>query len=93
VTLSDWDLAGPFALGTFARPGDGEPFPGLVAGGRVRDLRGDGLPAASVQGLLAHWDTVLPRLAELADAGPGPWMPVADELSGALSRFPCCASR
>jgi 2-keto-4-pentenoate hydratase/2-oxohepta-3-ene-1,7-dioic acid hydratase in catechol pathway len=78
ITLSDWDLAGPFALGTFARPGDGEPFPGLVAGDRVRDLRGDGLPAASVQGLLAHWDTVLPRLAELADAGPGPWMPVAD---------------
>jgi 2-keto-4-pentenoate hydratase/2-oxohepta-3-ene-1,7-dioic acid hydratase in catechol pathway len=78
MTLADWDLAGPFALGTFAAPGGGAPFPGLVVAGRVRDLRPDGLPATSARGLLAEWDTVLPRLAELADRGPGTWLAADD---------------
>ena len=76
MTLADWDLDGPFALGTFAAPG-GEPFPGLVAAARVRDLRGDGLPS-STRELLADWDTALPRLAELADRDQGAWLPAAE---------------
>jgi 2,4-didehydro-3-deoxy-L-rhamnonate hydrolase len=76
MSLADWDLAGPFALGTFAAPG-GEPFPGLVAPGGVRDLRADGLPS-STRELLADWDTALPRLAELADRGQGTWLPAGE---------------
>jgi 2-keto-4-pentenoate hydratase/2-oxohepta-3-ene-1,7-dioic acid hydratase in catechol pathway len=76
MTLADWDLAGPFALGTFQTPG-GDPFPGLVAGARVRDLRADGLPS-STRDLLADWDTALPRLAELADRSQGTWLPAGD---------------
>ena len=76
MTLADWDLAGPFALGTFAAPG-GEPFPGLVAAARVRDLRADGLPS-STRELLADWDTALPRLAELADRDRGAWLPAGE---------------
>ncbi|MEV6765440.1 fumarylacetoacetate hydrolase family protein [Streptomyces sp. NPDC051105] len=53
--------AGPFALGTFS---DGAAaFPGLVAGGRVRDLSG---LVASVRALVEDWATWLPRLHELA---------------------------
>jgi len=79
MTLADWDLAGPFALGTFAAPGPpgGEPFPGLVAAARVRDLRADGLPP-STRELLADWDNALPRLAELADRDQGAWLPAAE---------------
>jgi 2,4-diketo-3-deoxy-L-fuconate hydrolase len=76
MALADWDLAGPFALGTFAAPG-GEPFPGLIAAARVRDLRADGLPS-STRELLADWDTALPRLAELADRDQGAWLPAAE---------------
>jgi 2,4-diketo-3-deoxy-L-fuconate hydrolase len=76
MTLADWDLAGPFALGTFAAP-DGEPFPGLVTGARVRDLRADGLPS-STRELLADWDTALPKLAELADRSDGAWLPAGE---------------
>jgi 2-keto-4-pentenoate hydratase/2-oxohepta-3-ene-1,7-dioic acid hydratase in catechol pathway len=76
MTLADWDLAGPFAIGTFQTPG-GEPFPGLVAAARVRDLRADGLPP-STRELLADWDTALPRLAELADRDQGAWLPAGE---------------
>ena len=78
MTPADWDLAGPFGLGTFAVPPDGEPFTGLVAGGRVRDLRADGLrpPASSARALLAGWDAALPRLTELAGRGQGHWLHV-----------------
>jgi 2-keto-4-pentenoate hydratase/2-oxohepta-3-ene-1,7-dioic acid hydratase in catechol pathway len=68
---ADGELAGPFALGTFARPG-GEPFPGLVVDERIRDLRADGT-AASVRDLLADWDSTLPRLGELASQDRGSW--------------------
>ncbi len=68
---ADWELAGPFALGTFALPG-GEPFPGLVVGERIRDLRADGT-VASARDLLADWDSALPRLAELAGRNRGSW--------------------
>jgi 2,4-didehydro-3-deoxy-L-rhamnonate hydrolase len=77
MTMADWDLAGPFALGRFAA-GDGEPFPGLVAGARVRDLGADGLPS-STRELLADWDSALPRLAELAARSRGSWLR-ADEV-------------
>jgi 2-keto-4-pentenoate hydratase/2-oxohepta-3-ene-1,7-dioic acid hydratase in catechol pathway len=79
MTLADWDLAGPFALGTFTAPGPsgGEPFPGLITAARVRDLRADGLPS-STRELLADWDTALPRLAELADRDHGTWLPAAE---------------
>jgi len=80
--------AGPFALGTFARDG-GPPFAGLVAGDRVRDLRGDlggggDRPGdLTVRRLLEDWDAVLPRLGELAAStggsgtGGGTWLPLA----------------
>jgi 2-keto-4-pentenoate hydratase/2-oxohepta-3-ene-1,7-dioic acid hydratase in catechol pathway len=68
---ADGELAGPFALGTFALPG-GEPFPGLVVGERIRDLRADGT-AASARDLLADWDSALPRLGELASQDRGSW--------------------
>jgi 2-keto-4-pentenoate hydratase/2-oxohepta-3-ene-1,7-dioic acid hydratase in catechol pathway len=80
MTSADWDLAGPFGLGTFTVPGD-EPFTGLVARGRIRDLRADGLKASAVstRDLLADWDAALPRLAELAGRATGSWLP-ADEV-------------
>jgi 2-keto-4-pentenoate hydratase/2-oxohepta-3-ene-1,7-dioic acid hydratase in catechol pathway len=58
-------MAQPFGLGTFAA-GDGEPFPGLVVGGAVQDLRpalGDGITTGA---LLRDWDASLERLAALA---------------------------
>jgi len=81
MTSADWDLAGPFGLGVFALPPDGEPFTGLIAGGRVRDLRADGLgaTASSTRALLADWAAALPRLAELAGRSAGTWLP-ADEV-------------
>ena len=54
-----------FALGTFAASG-GRPFPGLVLGDRVADLRsrlGDGV---SLRALVDDWDASLPRLREVA---------------------------
>src|SRR3954465_10332086 len=59
-----------FALGTFAAS-DGRPFPGLVLGERVADLRprlGDGV---SLRALVGDWDASLPRLHEVA-AGIAP---------------------
>lgn len=65
--------AGPFALGTFAAEGDG--FPGLVTGARVRDLS-DLVP--SVRALVEDWDSWLPRLGDLAGADGGTWYDLAD---------------
>ena len=66
-------IAGPFALGTFSAPGQAA-FPGVVAGGRVRNLAADGDFAAfaaggllSTRSLLEHWDEALPRLLETAE--------------------------
>src|SRR3954468_106008 len=59
-----------FALGTFAAS-DGRPFPGLVLGERVTDLRprlGDGV---SLRALVGDGDGSLPRLHEVA-AGIAP---------------------
>ncbi|MFB7950523.1 fumarylacetoacetate hydrolase family protein [Kitasatospora phosalacinea] len=72
-------LSGPFALGTFA-DGDGAPFPGLVAGDRVLDLRGRpalGSPTTT-RDLLERWDEALPVLHDLAARTDGAWRPVAE---------------
>ncbi|MFE9682054.1 fumarylacetoacetate hydrolase family protein [Streptomyces sp. NPDC006285] len=63
-------FAGPFALATLSAPG-GPAFPALVtAGARVLDLRSVfGDEQLTVRGLLEDWDTALPRLSALADAG------------------------
>src|SRR4051794_27434580 len=68
-------LAGPFALGTFAA-GDRE-FAGLVAGDRVLDLTGSGLPQTT-RGLLEQWDQVFPRLQTLATEGQPGWTDLAE---------------
>jgi 2-keto-4-pentenoate hydratase/2-oxohepta-3-ene-1,7-dioic acid hydratase in catechol pathway len=65
--VDEANVAGPFAVGTFADPA-GREFAGLVAGDRVRELSG------SVLELLAGWD--IPRLTEFA-TGPGEWRPLA----------------
>src|SRR3954454_5584756 len=59
-----------FALGTFAAS-DGRPFPGVVLGDRVADLRPRLGEAASLRGLVDDWDASLPRLHEVA-AGVAP---------------------
>jgi 2-keto-4-pentenoate hydratase/2-oxohepta-3-ene-1,7-dioic acid hydratase in catechol pathway len=52
-------------------------FTGLVAGGRVLDLTGSGLPQ-STRGLLEQWDQLFPQLQTLA-AGTGPdWADLAE---------------
>ena len=70
-------LAGPFALGTFA-DGDGAPFPGLVAAELVLDLRGIpelGNPATT-RDLLERWEEALVVLHRLADDGTQDWRPL-----------------
>jgi 2-keto-4-pentenoate hydratase/2-oxohepta-3-ene-1,7-dioic acid hydratase in catechol pathway len=56
-----------FALGTFAGA-DGEPFPGLVIGDRVHDLRPEFTGTLS---MLRDWDASLERLHELAESALG----------------------
>ncbi|GAA3019172.1 fumarylacetoacetate hydrolase family protein [Streptosporangium longisporum] len=76
-------LAGPFAVGTFST-GNGPPFPGLIAGDRVLDLRtvpglhapGDGEPTTRT--LLERWDAVLPLLHTAAASAREEWLPLAD---------------
>ncbi len=68
MEISTTPQAPALGLGTFAAS-DGEPFPGLVLGERVLDLR-EHLPGAnSLTGLLADWETQLSRVLELADGG------------------------
>jgi 2,4-diketo-3-deoxy-L-fuconate hydrolase len=64
-----------FGLGTFAL-GGGAPFPGLVLGEGVLDLRGvlgDGVTTGT---LLADWDASLEQLREIADASSGDLVPL-----------------
>jgi 2-keto-4-pentenoate hydratase/2-oxohepta-3-ene-1,7-dioic acid hydratase in catechol pathway len=58
--------ATPFALGTFAAS-DGRPFPGLVVGGRVADLRPHLGEAVTVRALVDDWDRGVAELQALAD--------------------------
>ena len=58
----------PLGLGTFA-VGDEVPFPGLVLGGRVLDLRGHFGRAATTRALLDDWEGSLGELRSLAAAG------------------------
>ncbi|MGY5047604.1 fumarylacetoacetate hydrolase family protein [Streptomyces sp. 900105755] len=59
--------AGPFALGTFSTQ-DGEPFPGLLARGRVLDLSGVlAWAPSSVRAVVERWEEALPVLRVLAD--------------------------
>ena len=68
--------AGPFGLGTFSAQ-DGEPFPGLLAKGRVLDLSGalDRAPA-DVRAVVEHWEATLPVLRSLADDDTLDWRPL-----------------
>jgi 2-keto-4-pentenoate hydratase/2-oxohepta-3-ene-1,7-dioic acid hydratase in catechol pathway len=59
---------GQFALGTFAA-GGGEPFPGLVVGERVLDLRPHFGAEATTLVLLDDWERSVASLSELARAG------------------------
>ena len=54
-----------FALGTFAAA-DGRPFPGLVLGERVADLRAHLGAAVSLRALVDAWVESLPRLQAVA---------------------------
>ncbi|WP_406441605.1 fumarylacetoacetate hydrolase family protein [Streptomyces sp. NBC_00631] len=59
--------AGPFALGTFSAE-DGNPFPGLLARGRVLDLsRALVWAPSSVRAVVERWEETLPALHGLAD--------------------------
>ncbi|NUP45289.1 MAG: fumarylacetoacetate hydrolase family protein [Streptomyces sp.] len=71
--------AGPFALGTFSAQDDEEPFPGLLAQGRVLDLSKalDWTPSG-VRAVVERWEQALPVLHALAaDAALG-WRPLED---------------
>lgn len=68
--------AGPFVLGTFALP-DGEPFPGLLARGRVLDLTTALTWAPSgVRAVVERWEEALPVLHTLADEPALDWRPL-----------------
>jgi 2-keto-4-pentenoate hydratase/2-oxohepta-3-ene-1,7-dioic acid hydratase in catechol pathway len=72
-------FAGPFALATLSAP-DGPSFPALVtADGRAVDLRAAlGDEHLSMLSLLERWETVRPRLHELATATGTGRTPLAD---------------
>jgi 2-keto-4-pentenoate hydratase/2-oxohepta-3-ene-1,7-dioic acid hydratase in catechol pathway len=57
-----------FALGTFAT-GDGVPFPGLVVGDRVLDLRPHFGVETTTRGLVDDWERSVESLSQLAGAG------------------------
>ncbi len=59
-----------YGIGTFAQA-DGEPFPGLISEGRVRDLRGEFGGHATVLSILEDWEASLLRLDELAGRRAG----------------------
>lgn len=75
----DTQLAGPFAVGTFAL-GDGPAHPGLVVGPDVVDLRT--VPSlgrvTDVRELLERWDAVFPLLGEAVESGTGERRPVSE---------------
>jgi hypothetical protein len=78
-------LSGAFAIGTFSAS-EAAPFPGLVVGDRVLDLRSVAGLAALAEGpptsldLLDHWGHVLPQLHLPAqDTGHDyDWQPLKD---------------
>ncbi|MGW0842725.1 fumarylacetoacetate hydrolase family protein [Streptomyces sp. NPDC002787] len=68
--------AGPFALGTFSTPG-GEPFPALVATGRVLNLRQAlAWEPSDIRAVLDRWEETLPVLHILADEDALDWRPL-----------------
>src|SRR3954466_16127657 len=68
--------AGPFVLGTFSLP-DGEPFPGLLARGRVLDLTTALTWAPSgVRAVVERWEEALPVLHAVADEPALDWRPL-----------------
>lgn len=70
-------FAGPFALGSLSAA-DGVPFPALVTpDGRVLDLRPAlGAPALTIRRLMECWDSMLPRLHNLAADASADWRPL-----------------
>ncbi|MFG2800855.1 fumarylacetoacetate hydrolase family protein [Streptomyces pseudovenezuelae] len=67
---------GPFALGTFSVP-DTEPFPGLLAKGRVLDLSAALAWAPSgMRAVLERWEEALPVLHVLAAEDALDWRPL-----------------
>ena len=68
--------AGPFALGTFSAE-DGDPFPGLLARGRVLDLSSalDWAPSG-MRAVVERWEEALPLLRSLADDDTLDWRPL-----------------
>ncbi|WP_217555451.1 fumarylacetoacetate hydrolase family protein [Streptomyces sp. GbtcB6] len=68
--------AGPFALGTFSLP-DGQPFPGILAKGRVLDLsRALAWAPSEVRAVVERWEESLPVLHVLADEDALDWQPL-----------------
>ncbi|AZS37465.1 Ureidoglycolate lyase [Microbacterium lemovicicum] len=72
--MTSTGLTAPFALARYRDGADARL--GLVAGDRIRPLDADALGAADLNSFLAapDWD----RLASLASAEEGGWMPLAD---------------
>jgi 2,4-didehydro-3-deoxy-L-rhamnonate hydrolase len=76
-------LAGPWALGRFARP-DGEVIVGALAGDRVLDIASasaalEALAGLGINGLLADWETARREIGRAAgDASQGQWWPLAE---------------
>ncbi|WP_406131561.1 fumarylacetoacetate hydrolase family protein [Streptomyces sp. NBC_00989] len=69
---------GPIALGTFSAEG-GEPFPGLLAKGRVLDLsRALTWAPSEVRAVVERWEESLPVLHVLADEDALDWRPLTD---------------
>ncbi|MGW3285125.1 fumarylacetoacetate hydrolase family protein [Streptomyces sp. NPDC001002] len=70
--------AGPFALGTFSAQ-DGDPFPGLLAEGRVLDLSSTlNWAPADLRAVVERWEETLPVLRSLADDDTLGWRPLED---------------
>ncbi|MCK8438515.1 fumarylacetoacetate hydrolase family protein [Streptomyces sp. D2-8] len=68
--------AGTFALGTFSAPEE-EPFPGLLAEGRVLDLsRALDWTPSGVRAVVERWEGTLPVLRSLADDDSLGWQPL-----------------
>jgi 2-keto-4-pentenoate hydratase/2-oxohepta-3-ene-1,7-dioic acid hydratase in catechol pathway len=70
------DTPATFGLGTFSDDGT-PPFPGLVVGGNVIDLRTAFGPGITTLQLLDDWEASLSRLSEIAAVGVGAGVPLA----------------
>ncbi|MFG2957569.1 fumarylacetoacetate hydrolase family protein [Streptomyces sp. NPDC048291] len=70
------DPLGPFALGTFSLP-DGQPFPGILAKGRVLDLaRTLAWAPSEMRAVVERWEESLPALHALVDEDALDWQPL-----------------